>query len=536
MGSLQKLTEEKILEYLRCKNNFAYFFENYIILELAGKDRTVKLYNKQRELCDLINSEHFVVVLKSRQTGISTVIQAYCAHALVFYDNVHVGIISKDGNEATAFARFIAGFIERLPKWMKPKFKKKTEQTFILENGSKVYSSTVNPVQPDKTLRGKVLHILVIDEAAFCRNLEEAWTSLVPALSTAQKAARESKNPYATIIISTPAKTVGVGAWYYQMYMRAVSNKDDIFKSFVIHWKDIPELANDPCWYENQCRLWGNDPQKIAQELDLQFGVAEGSFLMEETIIKLQNTKTIPIERFKAYDGEIWVFEKPQEGRSYLIGVDVAPEHGEDKSAIEIIDYETLEQVWEFCGKCKVSDLVKILIGTIVKYPGIIVVENNSYGNQVIEELSNTEFSQYLYVERKGENKIQRGLSTNLKTRPLIIDALYSNVTNFPETIKSERLKLELIGLEFNKVGRVEAGKGCHDDMAFALGFCYYVREHNPPLFMNKELLENSYLKRALELNDDTLICNRDNQAILNRVKQSPKDFSGFVDIFTIIQ
>jgi hypothetical protein len=535
-GKIQEIASEKLNEFIKCKNDFSYFFENYVILELAGGDVTVPLYNKQKELCDLIDKDKFVVVLKSRQTGISTVIQGYCAHALVFFDNVHVGIISKDGDEATSFARFISGIIEKLPPWMKPKFKKKTEQTFILTNGSKVYSSTVNPVQPDKTLRGKTLHILVIDEAAFCRNVDDAWTSLVPALSTAQKAARKAKNPFATIVISTPAKVVGIGAWYYQTYSRAIASDDDIFKPFIIHWKDIPELANDPEWYKNQCRLWGNDQKKIAQELNLQFGASEGSFLMETTVRQLQDSKIKPKKNYKIFNGEIWIFEDPIPNKNYLIGVDVAPEHGDDKSTIEVIDYETLEQVWEFCGKCKVKDLVNLVIAAITQYPGTIVVESNSYGNQVLEELNLSDFSQFVYKERRGENKLQAGVSTNLKTRPLMIDSLYACVTDFPDMIKSERLKLELIGLEYNKQGRVEASKGCHDDLAMALAFCFYIRQYDPPLMMNKKLMEDSFLKRALEMNDEHIRVSNNVDSINQMIRNNPEDYSGFVDILDLFR
>ena len=64
-----------------------------------------------------------------------------------------------------------------------------------------------------------------------------------------------------------------------------------------------------------------------------------------------------------------------------------------------------------------------------------------------------------------------------------MIDALLEYVSMFPNTIKSSRLGLELIGLVHNKTnGRVEADEGCHDDLAMAASMCYYVRKWDPPL------------------------------------------------------
>jgi len=542
VNEMQDMADEYISEYLKCKADFEYFCRKYIYIEVPGKDVNLVPYKKQVELVNLVEKKHYVLVLKSRQIGISTIIQAYSAWLTVFFDNAVIGIISKDGKEATDFARAIRGMVEKLPDWKPPKgplgrgFDKRTEQSFILTNGSKVYASPVNPNAPDKTLRGKAITFLVIDEAAFVHHVDTAWTSLVPALSTNQMQAKKAQVPYGTVVLSTPNKTNGVGEWYFKRYSKAVS-RDDIFEPFVIHWKMIPELAEDPDWYKTQCMLFDNDQRKIAQELELKFLPTEGSFFETDTVEQLQNAVTEPTERLRLFNGELWRFSNPVPQRYYIMGVDTAPEHGEDKSAVTVWDYETLEQVAEYRGKCKVLDFVKVVKVLATQYPGTIVVESNSYGNQVVEQLNSSEFSYMIYQEKRGKQTVLPGLSTNSKTRPLMIDALYSYVTQYPECVKSERLALELTGLVTKANGRVEADTGCHDDLALATSCVHYVRKYDPPMLIEtKEYSSFSNEMAGIIAGNSELSDNFTNEGVMKHVKEHIEEMGGFVDILSMYE
>jgi len=542
--------QQYIMKYMKCKSSFHYFCSNYVYLELPGKDVLFKPYKPQADLIDTIQQKKNVIVLKSRQIGISTITQAYICWLVTFYKNTVVGIISKDGREATDFARTTRGMFEKLPLWLKPKggvqgpgFNKRTEQSFILTNGSKVFASPVNPNAPEKTLRGKAITFLVIDEAAFVSHIDDAWTSMVPALSTNQMQAKKMNVPYGTIVLSTPNRTVGVGKWFFERYTKAVGG-EGILTPFTIHWSDVPELANDENWYQTQCELFDNDPKKIKQELEMTFLGSSGCFLPEEIVEDLQKLDIEPNEKLKIFNGQIWKFKEPVKGRFYLIGVDTAPEHGEDKSAIAIYDYQTMDQVWEYQGKCKVLDFVKVVKVACAQYPGLCIIESNSYGNQVVEHINDSEFGTMLYKEKRGESKLVPGLSTNAKTRPLMIDALYSFVSQFPETIKSKRLALELVGLIEKANGRVEADKGCHDDIALASAFCYYVRKYDPPLLVDTAI--NSLIQQEfqgiMDLNEDiSLKGDMNNSVIMKKVKANmdknlefEKDQDGIIDVFSL--
>jgi len=518
MSSKLTLKKQKYIEeFIKCQQSFLYFCARYVLLELPGGDVKFSMYELQKALIDLIEDQKHVIVLKSRQVGISTTVQAYCCWLLIFFPNVVVGIVSKDGPEATTFARTISGMIDKLPVWMKPLggqknqvgFAKRSEQSFILTNGSKCFAATVNPKAPGKTLRGKAITFLVIDEAAFIEYVDEAWTAMVPALSTNQKHARNANVPYGTIILSTPNKTSGVGAFYYRQYTNAISD-NSLLTPMVIHWRDIEELASDPDWYDQQCMLFDNDPRKIKQELELVFLPSSGAFFDDVTCQELQeNTKDSKPNIRKLFNGTVYEFKKPIKGRPYMICVDTASEHGGDYSAINIFDYITFEQVWEYQGKGAVTDFGKVVLYAATVYNnGSIVIENNSYGTQVVEYMDRTEFSLRLYKEAPSGTTIKVGLTTTSKTRPLMIDALYSMVIEDPSIVKSKRLALELIGLVSKKNGKVEADTNCNDDLAMTLAFGCYVRKYNPPLMLDVDSSATDEFANIMGMNDDIHVGN----------------------------
>jgi len=221
------------------------------------------------------------------------------------------------------------------------------------------------------------------------------------------------------------------------------------------------------------------------------------------------------------------------------MGVDTAPEHGSDKSAVTVWDYETLEQVAEYQGKCKVLDFVKVVKVLATQYPGMIVIESNSYGNQVVEQLNNSEFSFMVYKEKRGKQKktIIPGLSTNTKTRPLMIDALYSYITQFPECVKSERLALELTGLVTKTNGRVEADTGCHDDLALSTSCVFFVRKYDPPMMIDTQEY-STFTNDMANIIAGNVRINSDftNEAIMGHVKDKIDEMGGFIDILSMYE
>jgi hypothetical protein len=495
--------ENRIKEFEKCSKDPVYFITKHIKIPEVGGSVKFKLYNKQIELVNNIMTEHYMAILKTRQTGASTVIQAFLVWLGTFFENVVVGVISRDGPECTDFARKTMDMIDELPDWMRPKYVKKTEQSFILKTGFKLFASTVNPAKPQNTLRGKSITFLVIDEAAFIGYIDDAYTGMAPALFKAQSVAKEKGLPYGTVVISTPNGTTGIGEWYYNLIKKAKSG-ESIFKYFEMHWRQIPEFANNPNWYSEQCKLLDNNKRKIAQELDMTFLGSRDCVFDDDIVGVLQESSIQPIMKKRIISGDLWIWEEYNKQNRYLIGVDTATREGACFSTIQVIKFETLEQVAEYQGSPEVTDFSKMVKLVMDIYPNCFcVIEVNSYGNQVVETLKrDIKYADRMYKRPVRDKKgivtdYKYGLQTDNMTRPLIMESLLTYVNEYPYIVKSSRLALELISLE-DKNGKIKGRE--RDDLVLAFAFCLYVIKFRLSAFTDYEPMPDEYRQNFEEI------------------------------------
>jgi len=491
---LKTLSQEKI-ELIKkwnfYKKNPIAFMEELCYIPTVGGDKIVKLRDCQKDVINRFYSgDNHMIILKSRQTGFSTTMQLIIVHLVTFYSNMICGIASRDGLEASDFCRKVEACLDRLPSWIHPGYKYCSTQSFCTKRGSQLWSSAISPANPESLFRGKSISLLILDEAAHARNADKAWTGVAMSLSFAQKTAKERNIPFGTIILSTPNRKVGIGQFFYEMYTGAVNGTNG-FTPIKVHWSEIPEFKNDPEWYNNQCKILNWDKAKIRQELELQFIDSEDSLFDSEVQSSLQQPR---IKNYKVIktstNGELKIFPNFDEKKFQIIGVDVASAFGKDYSAIEVMDFESTEQTMEYRGKLEpkmFANIVRLVAKLATR--NIIVIENTGgYGLTVLNELQfdeNAEYNIYGETSRlKTKTQFKPGLSTDARTRPLILDALFEYIRNNPGIVKSEALALELLNLS-DKGNKIEASNNGNDDLCMAFGFCCYVRKYKRSIIIS---------------------------------------------------
>lgn len=172
------------------------------------------------------------------------------------------------------------------------------------------------------------------------------------------------------------------------------------------------------------------------------------------------------------------MWRPPEPGHTYVIGADVAEglETG-DYSSAQVLDRRNLSQVCEWHGHIDPDlfgeELVKL--GHIYN-EALIGCEVNNHGLTTCTTLRRLNYGNNYYrkadqVESIGQKvKVNRiGWRTDIKSKPLMIDALAEALRKGLMAIPSKATVEELLTFVVNANGSTSAQEGCHDDRVVAL-------------------------------------------------------------------
>ena len=376
---------------------------------------------------------------------------------------------------------------------------------------------------------------LVFDEAAFIENGKDVYASALPTVSTGGH----------IIMISTPngkdmlyyetcrqAKLKGTKDWNnfelvemkwyqaprYNKFLEwtkkdeetgevIVKSEDYIDKHGNIkfdnnHWEKMIEDGWTPRsqWYIKMCQQFNNDSQKIAQELDVSF-LGSASNVVEPEFIEMQQKLN---QRDPLYTDpmveDTWIWKEPINGHRYLMAIDCSRGDAADRTAIEILDMDgidddgtpCLEQVLEYHGK-----MTGDVIGELAYKYGMM------YGEAfcVVDCIGGTGDACILMLMRLGYKNLYYD-DPELKTYTMQRDASSLKVTNdgklpgfhsgsvrfqmltgFANMVKTNQIKIrsKRVIAELDTwiykgtAARIDHQDGCHDDTLTCLSMGTFV-------------------------------------------------------------
>lgn len=487
-------------EFLKCAQSPVYFMKNYVKIQHPMRG-TIKfeLYKFQEETLQSFADFKFNIILKSRQMGISTLVAAYSLWFMIFHKDKNILLVSlrqEDAKDVITKVRFAN---EALPPWLKIKCVEDNRLSLKFSNGSGIKAASTTK----KSGVGQALSLLIIDEAALIDEAEELWTSAQPTLSTGGSA----------IILSTPR---GVGNWFHKMWAGAEENNDgktgkNGFHPIKLPWHYHPD--RDQTWRDIEGAKQGN-PKKAAQEFDCDF-LASGDNVVDMGIIEFYKKTYVkdPVD-VRGADKGLWVWQYPDYSHDYVISVDVARGDGMDFSACHVLDMSgtTVIQSAEYKGTLGTKDFGNFLVALATEYnTALLIVERENVGwatlQQIIDrEYSNTFYSSadLKYVDTQHqmtnriyaeERKLVPGFSTNIKTRPLVINTIDMYMREKAIEIYSKRTISEFDTFIW-KNGKAIAMEGYNDDLVLSLGIGLWVRDTHMKLkqqgiSLTRELLGN---------------------------------------------
>jgi hypothetical protein len=449
--------QKQIAEIVRCGKDPTYFFNSYVKIQHPTRGTIpFKTYPFQDDCVDSFRDDRFVIVVKGRQLGLSTLVAAYSVWLALFHKDKNILIIATKLSVAQNFIKKSKTIIANLPEWMiLSPIVTNNRQLLELSNGSSIKAIPTS----DDAGRSEALSLLIVDEAAFVRDFDTLWTGLYPTLSTGGRA----------ILLSTPN---GVGGQYYKLFTDAEAGLNE-FKPVRLNWDVHPE--RDQAWFDKETR--NLTQREIAQEYLCDFAASGETFLGDQDIEWLRSLVRSPAEK-AGFDRNVWIWERAKPDHKYVISADVARGDGKDYSTFHIFDTTSDEVVAEYKGKVSPDRFGDMLIEFGKLYnDALICPENNSFGYSTLVRMKDSGYKKIYSNKNRGAflggfvpdlEADSLGFTTSSKTRPLILNKLEETLRNKKIKIYSSRFYEELKTFVWSD-NKVQAMKGENDDLVMSL-------------------------------------------------------------------
>jgi hypothetical protein len=455
-------------EYIKCAKDPAYFMKKYCHIQHPTRGRILfNLYPFQAEVLHLFKDNQYIITLKSRQLGISTLASAYALWLMLFHKDKNVLALATTQATARNLVTKTMFMYDELPKWLKLPAVEKNKLSLRLKNGSKITAKSSNA----DAARSEAVSLLLIDEAAFIDNIDETFTAAQQTLATGGQC----------MALSTPN---GIGNWFHQTWERAETGENS-FLAIRLPWTVHPE--RNQSWRDQQDKDLG--PRMAGQECDCDF-LASGDTVFEPDDLSFyeQTYQRDPLER-RGVDGNLWIWEQPDYSKSYMVVADVARGDSADYSAFHVLDIEQAVQVGEYKGKLSPKDFGNVLVAISAEYnDALLVVENANIGWATIEQIMEREYRNLYfspksqmdtvesYMTKYERDQLVPGFTMSMRTRPLVIAKMMEYIREKSVTVQSKRLMGEMRVFVW-KNGKAQAQTNYNDDLLIAFATALYVRD-----------------------------------------------------------
>lgn len=469
MASLKDIIKQ---EYIKCSQDPIHFMKKYCKIQHPTRGKIpFHLYPFQENTLTEFNTHRYNIVLKSRQTGISTLVAGFSLWNMIFNEDFMVLVIATKQEVAKNLVTKVRVMNDHLPSWLKLETQEDNKLSLKYINGSMIKATSSS----GDAGRSEALSLLVFDEAAFIDNIEDIWVSSQSTLSTGGNA----------IVLSTPN---GVGNFFHREWVKAEEGTNR-FNPIRLHWSVHPE--RDQSWRDEQEILLGK--KGAAQECDCDF-ISSGDSVIEPELLQFYKETFCeePIEK-TGFDRNLWKWQFPDYEKSYMVIADVARGDGSDYSAAHVIDIESCEQVAEYKGKINTKDFGNFLVALATDYnEALLVIENANIGWATIQQVIDRGYDNLFYMSKDlkyvdtqkqmtnkyyaEERQMVAGFSTTARTRPLIISKLDDYFREKAVTVRSTRLIDELFTFIWNG-NRAEAMRGYNDDLVMSFSIGLWVRD-----------------------------------------------------------
>lgn len=193
-------------------------------------------------------------------------------------------------------------------------------------------------------------------------------------------------------------------------------------------------------------------------------------------------------------DGDITIYKPPVDGVPYVIGGDTAGDSGtawSDYFAAHVLDNTTGEQVAVLHGKMDEDVYARQVYCLGMHYNTALVGVEVNYSTHPVKELQRLNYPRQYTREQTdtytGALKKAYGFNTNSATRPVIIAELVEMARDNLEHIVDDATLAEMLSFAKNDKGRPEALPGKHDDLVMSLAIAHHIRPQQAMVALEKK-------------------------------------------------
>jgi hypothetical protein len=467
-----------------------------------------------------------IIVLKARQMGLSTAIEALIYWYTTTHKNVTAMIVGHEDTSSKNLYNMFKRYYEHCNPIFQPtrKYNTKNDLVFDVDDaikeknknlglpspglGSVIKTGTAKNVSAGRSDTVQLLHASEIGE---WENGEELVASLLQTVPL---------RPNTMIFLESTAK--GMGNYFHKEWENAAKG-DSIFEPFFFAWwmHDEYEQPGDIDHYTDEEKAilklfeeagvpedkweakinfrrykekeFRTDRRKLYQEYpstDYEAFLASGRPRFDiESLVHYRTEAEATVDKFYdlvendqkevsavgVHDSPLKIWDLPQRGVEYVIGADVAEglKNG-DYSVADIIDSKTLKTVARWRGHIDPDRFGNILdqLGRFYNY-ALIGCEINNHGLTTVQRLRDLFYTNLYRRERGMDERFEEatarlGWKTDIRTKPLMIDYLAEAIRDRLVEDYDVVFVREAMTYVIDDSGRTNAEEGTFDDTVIA--------------------------------------------------------------------
>ena len=493
----------------------------YKIKDKDGNLTTFKLNAAQRKYLLWRGSHRYNDIIKPRQKGFTTL---HCIDMLddaIWQPGASCAIIAHERPAVVGIFEIVKRAFDNMPTELKPstKYDNKNELQFISDFQGRKLDSKIYVAMK---LRSGTVTKLHISEAAYIKNRAELNAGSKQAVGKWGRITEETTgngfNDFYDEVISAVdswdvddgipqevKKKVFFYSWFddneYELDTPGIEDKTDEEKKLIekynlsdrkIAWRrwKLGELGR------SEKTKTGLTPlqlfkQEYPSNLMEAFQASGNTFFDQEKVELI--TTPLPIE-ITGYGLKIW--HKPIPGHIYIVGVDPSNGKGLDSASVNVWDVtpgiEKFVQSAQWHGFMDPYSLAE-LVQTVAEYynKAMASVENNMITTVLVLSKIYPNIYYTIKIDKKTALPTQvLGYSTNLKTRPLMMDTFNKLFQEDLLEVNSLVTKSEMRTFIVKENKKIEHADGKHDDSLFADFIAIATRDSFPEqVQLSKEAL-----------------------------------------------